>query len=207
MKTFNVLGMMLLSHAIHAANFPAFIDTPTLLQWPNEVRACTADAYKYALVDRFQRNVEVNNSGIFDQKWHSCPAKVPKKGELCDAKQSRLLTPTMVTSICRPVSYKYVLNAHPCSDNERCIALEVHPEIEQDSELNTLLIESIRNPCKYIPNPDPADDFEQRHHWCGFARPNFHSWVVLNCHEKSPLPYNRAYIYYGDKEVEIQLNK
>ena len=159
--------------------------TPMLMKYGEAVRASVADAYVYALSNKYNRYVQLG-SEEFIEMLSSRP--------LCNSTDSRLVSKKMLNQQCLVIDFP--VNA-ACKDIDGCIELRVHKSVYLDKELNALLYSAVRNPCEHIP-------INTRFHWTSLFYPNWVSYGNLNC-KKDRLPYSTAYITYGDTRVELEL--
>lgn len=152
-------------------------------------RAAIADAYKYELSKKFNRD-----NYLSDPTHTPYSKEMMQSNVMCKSKKFRLITKKMILSECLIISYR----TNPkCKDIDGCIEFLVHESVKEDKVLNSLLIDVIKNPCPSIPQ-------ETRFHWRGFFFPNYKSSGILNC-GTDELPYSRAYINYGNNRVELKL--
>jgi len=159
--------------------------TPMLMTHGEAVRASVADAYVYALSEKFNRNAQLG-SEEFVEMVLSRP--------LCNSGDSRQVSKKMINQLCWVINYPV---NDDCKDIDGCIELRVHKSVYFDKELNALLYSAVRNPCEHIP-------INTRFHWTSLFYPNWVSYGNLNC-KKDRLPYSTAYITYGDTRVELEL--
>lgn len=148
------------------------------------VRRAVSDAYIYSLAEHFDRIRYIDNDK------HAPAVAVP----LCSPVASRKITNESLRLECKVMRNNVFAD---CQDLNGCIDLKVHPEILSDPEMNKILVQTIRSPCKHIPQTD-------RFHWGGFSYANYISVGILNC-GKHKLPYSEAFVSYGDKRVKIDM--
>jgi len=161
--------------------------TALLKSHPKALSEAVIDSYVYALGQHFNRVEQLKNI------QHS---PIVLSDLQCSPKVIHKISNYMLRKQCQIATYT---NYPDCKDINGCIQIKVNKDIENDIILNNLLIDTIKNPCKFIPSPE-----KDRFHWGGFFYPNWISYKSLNCKNKGKLPYSKFIITYGAKRVILK---